>query len=67
MEEQTTNLSNGAIILQEQQHIQEYSKNSLTAKSGFKAEDIFRTDEIIKPLRYKNYYKNLKINIKVLI
>lgn len=48
IEEQTTNLSNGAIILQEQQHIQEYSKNSLTAKSGFKAEDIFRTDEIIK-------------------
>lgn len=48
MEEQPTNLSNEMIILQEQQPIQEYSKNSLTAKSGFKAEDIFRTDELIK-------------------
>lgn len=33
---------------QEEQSMQEYSKNSLTAKSGFKAEDIFRTDESIK-------------------
>lgn len=48
MEKQPTNLSNEMIILQEQQPIQEYSKNSLTAKSGFKAEDIFRTDELIK-------------------
>lgn len=32
------------IILRGQKH----SKNSLTAKSGFKAEDIFRTDELIK-------------------
>ena len=49
MKKQTTNnLSNEVIILQEQQHIQEYSKYSLTAKSGFKAEDIFRTDELIK-------------------
>jgi len=35
-------------IIQEEQLIQEYSKNCLTAKSGFRAEDIFRTDEIIK-------------------
>ena len=34
--------------VQEKQHVQEYSKNSLTAKSGFKAENIFRTDETIK-------------------
>jgi len=48
MEEQSTDLSNEAIILKEQQPIQECSKNSLTARSGFKAEDIFRTDESIK-------------------
>lgn len=48
MEEQSTNLSNEAIILEEQPPMQEYTKNSLTAKSGFKAEDIFRTDESIK-------------------
>jgi predicted nucleic acid binding AN1-type Zn finger protein len=35
-------------IIQEEQDIQKHSKNSLTAKSGFKAEDIFRTDELIK-------------------
>ena len=32
------------LLIQMEQH----SKNSLTAKSGFKAEDIFRTDELIK-------------------
>lgn len=35
-------------IIQEVHSIQKHSKNSLTAKSGFKAEDIFRTDELIK-------------------
>ena len=50
MEEQPTNLSNEIIILHEQQPIQEYSKNSLTAKSGFNAEDILRTDELYNPI-----------------
>ena len=59
MEEQTTNLSNEVIILQEHQHIQEYSKNSLTAKSGFKAEDIFRTDELIKCKLEKYFGKKI--------
>ena len=35
--------------------MQEYSKNSLTAKSGFKAEDIFRTDPLIK-LSLEKYF-----------
>lgn len=49
MEEQKiTELYNEVIILQEQYPIQEYSKNSLTAKSGFNAENIFRKDELIK-------------------
>jgi hypothetical protein len=59
MEEQFTNLSNKAIILDEQQPIQNYSKNSLTAKSGFKAEDIFRTDESIKCKLEKYFGKKI--------
>ena len=59
MVEQTTNLSNEVIILQEQQPIQYYSKNSLTAKSGFKAEDIFRTDELIKCKLEKYFEKKI--------
>ena len=59
MEEQPTNLSNEIIILHEQQPIQEYSKNSLTAKSGFNAEDIFRTDELIKCKLEKYFEKKI--------
>ena len=59
MEEQPTNLSNEMIILQEQHPIQEYSKNSLTAKSGFKAEDIFRTSELIKCKLEKYFGKKI--------
>ena len=58
MEEQTTNLSNEVIILHEQ-HIREYSKNSLTAKSGFTAEDIFRSDELIKYKLEKYFGKKI--------
>lgn len=47
-------------IIQEEQSIQEYSKNSLIAKSGFKAEDIFRTDELIK-CKLEEYFRK-KIN-----
>lgn len=46
-------------IVQEQQHIQEYSKNSLAAKSGYKAEDIFRTDELIKYKLEKYFGKKI--------
>lgn len=59
MEEQSTNLSNEANVLQEQLPIQEYSKNSLTAKSGFKAENIFRTDELIKCKLEKYFGKKI--------
>jgi hypothetical protein len=40
-------------------HIKENSKNSLTAKSGFKAEDIFRTDPAIKLALEKYFEKNI--------
>ena len=40
-------------------HIKEHSKNSLTAKSGFKAEDIFRTDPLIKLALEKYFEKNI--------
>lgn len=46
-------------IIQEEQTIQECSKNSLTAKSGFKAEDIFRTDNLIKCSLEKYFGKNI--------
>ena len=59
MHEQTTNLYNEVNILQDQQPIQEYSKNSLTAKSGFKAENIFRTDELIKCKLEKYFGKKI--------
>ena len=36
-----------------------YSKNSLIAKSGFKAEDIFRTDTLIKSALEKYFEKNI--------
>ena len=36
-----------------------YSKNSLTAKSGFKAEEIFRTDALIKLALEKYFGKNI--------
>ena len=38
---------------------QEYSKNSSTAKSGFKAEEIFRTDKLIKCKLEKYFGKNI--------
>ena len=65
MEEQPTNLSNEIIILQEHPPIQEYSKNSLTAKSGFKAEDIFRTDELIKYKLEKYFGKKIILLHKI--
>jgi hypothetical protein len=40
-------------------HIKEHSKNSLTAKSGFKAEDIFRIDPLIKLALEKYFEKNI--------
>ena len=45
--------------IQEEQPIQKYSKNSLTAKSGFKAEDIFRTDNLIKCKLEEYFGKNI--------
>jgi hypothetical protein len=56
MGEESINISNELIILAEQK---EYSKNSLTAKSGFKAEDIFRTDELIKCKLEKYFGKKI--------
>ena len=38
---------------------QEYSKNSSTAKSGFKAEEIFRTDKLIKCKLEKYFGKKI--------
>ena len=41
------------------------SKNSLIAKSGFKAEDIFRTDNLIKLALEKYFEKNIISLIKI--
>lgn len=59
MAEQTTNLYNNVSILPPQQDIQKHSKNSLTARSGFRAENIFRTDELIKCKLEKYFGKTI--------
>jgi hypothetical protein len=46
-------------FIQEEQIVHTYSKNSLTAKSGFKAEEIFRTDNSIKCKLEKYFGKNI--------
>ena len=52
-------------LVKEEQHLEEHSKNSLTAKSGYRAEDIFRTDKKIKCNLEKYFGKNIRSIAKI--
>ena len=52
-------------LVKEEQHLEEHSKNSLIAKSGYTAEDIFRTDEVIKSKLEEYFEKKISSMQKI--